>query len=46
MLSEQPDESSRRTRVGVYVDAFNVYYGARAHCDRGTSGWRWLDLAA
>ncbi|PWV71430.1 hypothetical protein SAMN05421630_115133 [Prauserella marina] len=33
-------------RVGVYVDAFNVYYGARAQCGRGTPGWRWLDLAA
>lgn len=33
-------------RVGVYVDAFNVYYGARSHCGRGTPGWRWLDLAA
>ena len=31
-------------RVGVYVDAFNVYYGARSHCGRGTPGWRWLDL--
>lgn len=33
-------------RVGVYVDAFNVYYGARSHCGRATPGWRWLDLAA
>ncbi len=32
--------------MGVYVDAFNVYYGARAHCGRGVAGWRWLDLAA
>jgi hypothetical protein len=32
------------TRVGVYVDAFNVYYGGRALCGRGTPGWRWLDL--
>jgi hypothetical protein len=31
-------------RVGVYVDAFNVYYGARRSCGRGTAGWRWLDL--
>ncbi|MBA2308296.1 MAG: NYN domain-containing protein [Pseudonocardiales bacterium] len=31
-------------RVGVYVDAFNVYYGGRALCGRGTPGWRWLDL--
>jgi hypothetical protein len=33
-------------RVGVYVDAFNVYYGGRDHCGRGTAGWRWLDLEA
>ncbi len=33
-------------RVGVYVDAFNVYYGGRDHCGRGMPGWRWLDLAA
>jgi hypothetical protein len=33
-------------RVGVYVDAFNVYYGGRDHCGRGVAGWRWLDLEA
>lgn len=32
--------------VGVYVDGFNLYYGARAMCGRGTAGWRWLDLRA
>ena len=31
-------------RIGVYVDAFNLYYGARGLCGRGTPGWRWLDL--
>ncbi|MCU1624880.1 MAG: hypothetical protein JWL79_3725 [Frankiales bacterium] len=31
-------------RVGVYVDGFNLYYGARAICGRSTPGWRWLDL--
>jgi hypothetical protein len=31
-------------RIGAYVDAFNVYYGARSLCGRGTPGWRWLDL--
>jgi hypothetical protein len=31
-------------RVGVYVDGYNLYYGARSMCGRGTSGWRWLDL--
>jgi hypothetical protein len=33
-------------RVGVYVDAFNLYYGARNLCGRSTPGWRWLDLRA
>lgn len=28
----------------MYVDGFNVYYGARGLCGRGTPGWRWLDL--
>jgi len=31
-------------RVGVYVDGFNLYFGARSACGRGTPGWRWLDL--
>ena len=31
-------------RVGVYVDGFNLYYGARYMLGRGTAGWRWLDL--
>lgn len=31
-------------RIGVYVDGFNLYYGARGICGRGTPGWRWLDL--
>jgi len=33
-------------KVGVYVDAFNLYYGGRGHCGRGTKGWRWLDTRA
>ncbi|WP_282944930.1 hypothetical protein [Cellulomonas endometrii] len=33
-------------RVGIYVDGFNLYYGARGLCGRGTPGWRWLDLRA
>ena len=33
-------------RVGVYVDAFNVYYGGKDLCGRGVAGWRWLDLTA
>lgn len=34
------------TRVGVYVDGYNLYYGARRQCGRSTPGWRWLDLRA
>jgi hypothetical protein len=31
-------------RIGVYVDAFNLHYGARGLCGKSTPGWRWLDL--
>lgn len=31
-------------RVGVYIDGFNLYYGARSLFGRSTPGWRWLDL--
>ena len=34
------------TGPGENVDGFNLYYGARSLCGRGTSGWRWLDLRA
>jgi uncharacterized LabA/DUF88 family protein len=34
------------TRVGVYIDGYNLYYGARRQCGRSTPGWRWLDLRA
>jgi hypothetical protein len=33
-------------RVGAYIDAYNLYYGMRAHCGRSTPGWRWLDIRA
>jgi hypothetical protein len=33
-------------RVGVYVDAYNLYYAGRKLCGRGTPGWRWLDIRA
>lgn len=33
-------------RVGVYIDGYNLYYGARGICGRSTPGWRWLDLRA
>lgn len=31
-------------RVGIYVDGYNLYYGARKLCGRSTPGWRWLDV--
>lgn len=31
-------------KVGVYIDGYNLYYGARGLCGRGTAGWRWLDV--
>jgi hypothetical protein len=31
-------------RLGVYIDGFNLYYGGRDLCGRGTQGWRWLHL--
>lgn len=33
-------------RIGVYVDGFNLYYGARGCCGKSTPGWRWLDIRA
>ncbi|MBN8881019.1 MAG: NYN domain-containing protein [Salana multivorans] len=30
-------------RVGVYVDGYNLYYGARSQC-RGLPHWKWLDV--
>lgn len=32
--------------VGVYIDGYNLYYGGRSCCGRGTPGWRWLDIRA
>lgn len=32
-------------KVGVYVDAFNLYYGGRAQHGNAT-GWKWLDIRA
>lgn len=37
---------SKSLRVGVYVDALNLYYGARTLCGRESLGWRWLDIEA
>jgi len=33
-------------RVRAYVDGYNLYYGGRSCCWRGTPGWRWLDVRA
>lgn len=33
-------------RVGIYIDGFNLYYGGKFMCGKGTAGWRWLDLRA
>lgn len=33
-------------RVRVYVDGFNVYYGAKRTMGSQTVGWKWLDLDA
>lgn len=33
-------------RVGVYVDGFNLYYGAKNRCGAGSPGWKWLDIRA
>jgi hypothetical protein len=33
-------------KVGVYIDGYNLYYGGRHCCGRGTAGWRWLDVRA
>lgn len=33
-------------QVGIYVDGYNLNYGARGLCGRGTAGWRWLDIRA
>lgn len=35
---------TRLLRVGVYVDAYNLYYGGRYVCGRGAPGWRWIDI--
>jgi hypothetical protein len=33
-------------KIGVYVDAYNLYYGGRRCCGRGKAGWRWLNIRA
>lgn len=36
----------KKKHLGVYVDGFNLYYGARELCGRTNVGWKWLDLEA
>lgn len=36
----------RAVRVGIYIDAFNLYFGGRRLCGGSTTGWRWLDVRA
>ena len=43
-MSTPTSPSPRSLRVGVYVDGYNLYYGGRHVCGRGTAGWRWLDI--
>src|SRR5688572_27721454 len=31
-------------RVGVYVDGFNLYYGAKGLCGSSGRQWKWLDV--
>lgn len=31
-------------RVGVFIDGFNLYYGAQVVCGQDTQGWKWMDL--
>jgi hypothetical protein len=33
-------------RIGLYIDAFNLYYGGRSHFGPRRSGWRWLNRRA
>lgn len=40
-----PGPSVGSMTVGVYIDAFNVYYGVKEHLASGP-GWRWIDPRA
>lgn len=33
-------------QVGVYIDGFNLYYGATSLFAQQTQGWKWIDLRA
>lgn len=43
-LATGPVGSVQTMKVGVYIDGFNLYFGAREQCGQGTAGWRWLDV--
>jgi hypothetical protein len=45
-LSESTAGRIHEVKIGVYIDGYNLYYGGRSICGRGTAGWRWLDLRA
>lgn len=33
-------------RIGVYIDGYNLYYGAREQCANGADSWKWIDVRA
>lgn len=35
--------TSAGMRVGVYIDGYNLYYGAKAQCGSGSHSWKWID---
>jgi uncharacterized LabA/DUF88 family protein len=39
---EMNSPKTRRPRIGVYIDGFNLYYGGNALV--GNSTWKWLDI--
>jgi hypothetical protein len=44
--ADSADHAIALVCIGVYIDGFDLYYGARGLCGRWTPGWRWLDLRA
>jgi len=33
-------------RVGVYIDGYNLYYGAKRQCSSSVASWKWIDVRA
>ena len=33
-------------RIGVYIDGYNLYYGAKKQCSTGVGPWKWIDIRA